>query len=181
MASNKDMGYHTKEDASFVDETLFQSCYKPSLYTHFPFESPWDKKSQTNQGDRKPTTQRPLIWAPSPRPVCSGMDHYADSHYNTNNNTEEGMMSQPKTLKGLPMKYQYRKLTHTPTFVDETLFGEQMPKPSFKAPWENRCVQKQILQCDIVSGDGKPMRRRHAPAFFRYLNHSTVSGTVWKP
>ncbi|XP_071941152.1 RBPJ-interacting and tubulin-associated protein 1-like [Antedon mediterranea] len=50
-------------------------------------------------------------------------------------------------LKGMPRTHNpYRIHKHSPSYVDETLFGPRLPTPSFPAPWEKESTVKgQIL------------------------------------
>ncbi|KAK7458652.1 hypothetical protein BaRGS_00039104 [Batillaria attramentaria] len=173
-ASSKDFGYYRKLPYSSVDETLFQTHHPSALDAPVSFPAPWEKKKpQDGKSKTKTFVKRgpPLLWAPAPS------ERIANDH----NSSNKSFLSQ--TINGVPLTHQYRHLKHTPTFVDETLFGDPLSEPSFKAPWEEKKkTKKQILNWYPDQTEEKPRRRRR-PATALGLRSTTVSSSlpVWKP
>lgn len=131
-------GYHTLSRSSAVDESLFRSHYSTKLDETFSnFKAPWEyPKPPAPRNTFGPPAVRhepepkprgpPLLWCPPPsetslvKPKSKTKSNHNDSTYlwSTKNN--------------------FRQLKHTPTFVDETLFGSKLEEPSFEAPWNER-------------------------------------------
>ncbi|CAC5371186.1 unnamed protein product [Mytilus coruscus] len=106
-------------------------------------------------------------------------------------------------------KSKHRLTRHTPTFVDESLFGEGLPEPSFESPWAEKVnkgapiywapqesYNRQMTQGSIRDKnkmepfilDGRPPSRQGPrPGSFRnrpLTVESMTSGksnSVWKP
>ncbi|KAK7091977.1 RBPJ-interacting and tubulin-associated protein 1-like [Littorina saxatilis] len=190
MASSKDFGYYTRKPGSSVDETLFRSSHTSPLNAPVMFKPPWESKPKGKDGLTKTKHNRPLLWAPS-----TTHNHFiADNNNNKNNNNrvrtskkscKDDDDDSPRsfgTIHGIPMRHQYRPLKHTPTFVDETLFGDPLSEPSFKAPWEEKKKVKQLYNWYPDQQERKPIRRRR-PATALGLRSSVNSGAVpvWKP
>ncbi|XP_076801407.1 uncharacterized protein LOC143445902 isoform X2 [Clavelina lepadiformis] len=107
--------YHTKSYMSEVDETLFGT---PARFTqqgerrHLPQDKEWDPP-----------------WAISP--TRKGLLH-------TEEDGKPRSKSKPNTPRSARSANKYRLRTHTPTYVDETLFGPKPKEPSFKPPWDDK-------------------------------------------
>lgn len=121
-ALKKDFGYTTKMPHSSVDETLFHSHHPSAINSPEIFPNVW-KRKQTEDKKTQEKRDRPLLWCPVSRDKGAG-------------DINNSKIPKSGTINGIPMKHQFRALKHTPTFVDETLFGDPLIEPSFKAPWE---------------------------------------------
>lgn len=190
-ASSKDFGYYTKKPNSTVDETLFKPHHTSILHAPVTFAAPWEKKlTGKDKADKKTKPGRPLLWAPLPSD-----SHVYHKDNNNNNHSNKSARSSADdnadtsqtfgTINGIPMKHQYRRLKHTPTFVDESLFGTPLKEPSFKAPWEEKKKVKQMYNWyPQQQEEQRPNRRRRRPATALGLRgFSVTSGAVpvWKP
>ena len=104
------------------------------------FKAPWEypkppapRNTFAAQSNVKPPVKpkpkgRPLLWCPSPdaathvriksSSAASHSNSSPDCQWNTRGN--------------------FRRLKHTPTFVDESLFGPRLQEPTFEAPWNER-------------------------------------------
>jgi hypothetical protein len=105
-------------------------------------------------------------------------------------------------------KSKHRLTKHTPTFVDESLFGDKLPEPSFESPWaekiKNNCTplywgspqdyNRQMTQGSMrdksepFSLDGRPPSRqgrrpgsnRNRPLTVESIT-SSKAASIWKP
>lgn len=184
-------GYRKVSASSNVDETLFGSHnYK----THNPessFKYPW---VTTPKEDKKKGP--PLLWSPSPGDV----QRYEKK--------SQGMISLRNSSTSQSTKSKHRLTKHTPTFVDESLFGDKLPDPSFESPWaekiKNNCTplywgspqdyNRQMTQGSMrdksepFSLDGRPPSRqgrrpgsnRNRPLTVESIT-SSKAASVWKP
>ena len=207
-ASSKDFGYYTKKPHSTVDETLFRPHHASALHAPVTFSTPWEGGGgpKAKDGSKKTTKPgRPLLWAPAlsgsttqfdrkggndnDRSGIGAKDNIDDDNNNNNNNNSSSSSNTWQvlgTIHGIPMKHQYRRLKHTPTFVDETLFGDPLSEPSFKAPWEEkRKGKKQVLHWyPQPPEERRPIRRRRPATALGLRGFSATSGgavPVWKP
>nr|XP_002128957.1 uncharacterized protein LOC100179159 [Ciona intestinalis] len=119
--------YRTKSSMSEADETLFgvPTRYAQQVETKRPssgkqWDPPW-VTSPTKKG-------APLLWTPFD---YKGFDDSLspEGNENTRSNTK------PRTPRSARTPNKYRLKKHTPTYVDETLFGSRLKDPSFQVPW----------------------------------------------
>ncbi|KAK3087322.1 hypothetical protein FSP39_004679 [Pinctada imbricata] len=110
-------GYRKLSNASEVDETLFSSHHTRPFLRSQEAPSPF-RTTAKKKGLHGP----PLLWAPPP--ITDGKSDKYKS------------VSPSPRLQNDSQKYRLRG--HTPTFVDETLFGPKLEEPSFAAPWAER-------------------------------------------
>ncbi|XP_025091931.1 RBPJ-interacting and tubulin-associated protein 1-like [Pomacea canaliculata] len=169
-ASSMNFGYVTKMPSSTVDETLFTSHHPSRLHASMAFPAPWHKKQ-----DRERTVRRgpPLLWCPP-----NAEKEHKDM-------TKVSSSYEVSTIKGVPMKHQFRRLVHTPTFVDETLFGEPLAEPSFRAPWEgNKKAKKPLLWYPDQSKTRNAQKcgpLKTAFEDYHYASSSSSAFPVWRP
>ena len=117
-------GYHTVADKSSVDELLFSS-HHPRNSEEISFKSPWDSaKEKTNKSDKP--RGKPLLWTPTERTSFSARSQILKT---SNRNA---------LTRDFERHQKYKPLKHTPTYVDETLFGPKLEEPSFRAPWAEK-------------------------------------------
>ena len=83
---------------------------------------------------------RPLLWCPSPN---------AATHVRTKTKRATAHSDIDRSNGDLlwNTRDNFRRLKHTPTFVDESLFGPRLQEPTFEAPWNER-----------KKGDRRPVR-----------------------
>lgn len=180
-ASSKDFGYFTKNTRSTVDETLFQPHHSSSLNAPVTFSAPWEKKLKGAKNiKKKPKPGPPLLWAPA-----SADTRFSIHKTQTPTDLDDSVDSSSTfgTIQGIPLKHQYRHLKHTPTFVDETLFGKPLQEPSFKAPWEEKKKVKAYNWYKDQQEDRKPARKRRPVTALGLRGYSTAASAVpiWKP
>ena len=108
-------GYRKIGNTSEVDETLFKS-HSVARMSQSQESSPFLKSPTPKVKGSGP----PLLWAP---PV-------------TNKRPEKFLKTPTPQTPNESNKYRLRG--HTPTYVDETLFGPKLEEPSFPAPWGDR-------------------------------------------
>lgn len=116
-------GYHTVGIKSNVDETLFKSHNPGRMSEEIDFKPPWSYKKKTPEEQLMKPKGRPLMWAPQPSVSLDGnivSNHCGNKTKNTNSNSTQS---------------KHKLWRHTPTFVDESLFGPRLEEPSFDAPW----------------------------------------------
>lgn len=184
-------GYHKVSESGNVDETLFGS-HNHTLHAKEPsFKYPWipAPKEEKIKGP-------PLLWSPSP----------VDIH--RYEKKSQGMISLRNSTTSQSSKSKHRLTRHTPTFVDETLFGDKLPEPSFESPWAEKVknstplywapqdYNRQMTQGSIrdknksepFSLDGRPPSRqgrrpgsnKNRPLTVESMA-SSKTATVWKP
>lgn len=189
-ASSKDFGYYTKKPYSTVDETLFKPHHASAVHAPVTFPAPWEGKLRGKDGDKKKTKPgRPLLWAPPPsntQVYQKDNDKNNRSNKSARNSVDDSANTSQTfgTINGIPMKHQFRRLKHTPTFVDETLFGDPLIEPSFKAPWEEKKKVKQMHNWyPQLQEEKRPVRRRRPATALGLRGISVTSGAVpvWKP
>uniref|UniRef100_A0A2C9KH17 RBPJ-interacting and tubulin-associated protein 1 n=1 Tax=Biomphalaria glabrata TaxID=6526 RepID=A0A2C9KH17_BIOGL len=181
--SAKQNGYHTIARKSSVDETLFRSYYttkldEPVSLDKPPWEYPHIEKTLSAKKSQESTKAKyngpPLLWCPTPREV---------SH--TKSKQKPGP-NDPLYLWNT--KHHYRHLKHTPSFIDETLFGSRLEEPSFKAPWNEKKKGEKIAPRPLLWGP--PMKGqlsdtdvRHTvnDSFQRPSSARSTGRPVWKP
>lgn len=185
-------GYHKVGESSNIDETLFKSHNYTTHVQDPGFKYPWvpTPKEEKKKGP-------PLLWSPSP----VDMQRYEKK--------SQGVISLRHSTTSQSSKSKHRLTKHTPTFVDETLFGERLPEPSFESPWAekvrstplhwaptNENYNRQMTQGSMrdnnkqepYSVDGRPPSRqgrrpgsnRSRPLTVESMS-SGKSTTVWKP
>ncbi|XP_076457229.1 uncharacterized protein LOC143291276 [Babylonia areolata] len=186
-ASSKDFGYYTKNRSSLVEETLFQSHHSSPLNAPVSFAAPWDKKPKGNstmeaqKKTQKPS--RPLLWAPDSTSTRFSINSKRSPPTKQSMDDSSDASSTFGTIQGVPLKHQYRPLKHTPTFVDETLFGEPLLEPSFKAPWEEKKKVRMYHWYQSQDGDRRPVRKRRPATALGLKGHSAPTSAlpIWKP
>ncbi|XP_005108240.1 RBPJ-interacting and tubulin-associated protein 1 [Aplysia californica] len=136
-ALGKHYGYHTMARKSAVDESLFGSYHHTKLSEEINFKAPWEEPkppppkntfgvTKTVKVPQKKKMGPPLLWCPTP-----GTQTYTRESKKGNSSLDcSGYMWSTRD--------QYRHLKHTPTYVDESLFGNGLEEPSFEAPWNER-------------------------------------------
>ncbi|CAH1247533.1 RITA1 [Branchiostoma lanceolatum] len=112
--------YKVTSNTSYVDETLFGS--------------PSDRRRSNENSISTPKSKAPpLLWSP---PVYASGDRSSRPPSGrlsaASSRSESRRSSMPRT------KNKYRLVKHTPTFVDEGLFGSKIAEPEFTAPWEEK-------------------------------------------
>ncbi|XP_060078051.1 uncharacterized protein LOC132557570 [Ylistrum balloti] len=201
-------GYRKVAESSDADELLFgsenyssQSHVRPVDHYQHPTQSSFQHSSQGSSGTLwaqpvpviKQKKQQPLLWAPS-NPASAGSHSSRESNF--------ALKSSHTTLEST--KSKYRPMKHTPTYVDETLFGPRLEEPSFDAPWDEKKNKQPFLfsstdytkmtyggqgaEIEPYSVDGRPPSRQgRRPASTRTrpctVESTGVSSTktVWKP
>ncbi|XP_077990045.1 RBPJ-interacting and tubulin-associated protein 1-like [Glandiceps talaboti] len=110
--------YHKVSKNSFVDESLFG---KPLDEANF--DPPWEDDV------KKPKVKvvKPLLWTP---PAYGS--HSARATTPTSNSRRRPMT--PSQI----YSNRYRLKKHTPTYVDETLFGPKLQEANFDPPWAKK-------------------------------------------
>lgn len=143
-ANKRHHGYHTKAQPSFVDESLFGSYHPTKLDEELAsFKAPWEYPKPPQPRNTfapvnvKPPVKpkpkgRPLLWCPRPdsatkvpiktKNVSRDLSNTSSSNFGHMWNTRDC----------------FKRLKHTPTFVDESLFGPRLQEPTFEAPWNKR-------------------------------------------
>uniref|UniRef100_H2YE04 RBPJ-interacting and tubulin-associated protein 1 n=1 Tax=Ciona savignyi TaxID=51511 RepID=H2YE04_CIOSA len=127
--TNKLNAYRTKASSSGADETLFgiPTRYAQQVETkRSNADQQWDPPWITS-----PTkTGAPLLWTPFQYKQFDGSVGPVDE----NNQTQK-----PRTPRSArtPNSNKYRLKKHTPTYVDETLFGTRLKDPSVKVSWNS--------------------------------------------
>ncbi|KAL8614916.1 hypothetical protein ACOMHN_059840 [Nucella lapillus] len=183
-ATSKDFGYFTKNTRSTVDETLFQPHHSSALNAPVTFSStPWGEKKLKGGGkdvQKKPKPVPPLFWAPAASQTRFSIHGKQTSH---RDDSVADSSSTFGTLQGIPLKHQYHPIKHTPTFVDETLFGKPLMEPSFKAPWEEKKKVKAYNWYQGQQEERKPVRKRRPATALGVRGYSTKPSAVpvWKP
>ena len=89
------------------------------------FNPPWDTQKETSKPEKN-RGLKPLLWSPGDRQSLSANSHVLKS---SNRNL---------LIHDLDKHQKYKPLKHTPSFVDETLFGTRLEEPSFRAPWAEK-------------------------------------------
>ncbi|XP_033727171.1 uncharacterized protein LOC117316609 [Pecten maximus] len=201
-------GYHKVAESSDADELLFGSenysshnHVRPTDHFQHPTQSSYQHSTQGSNSSLwanpvpvvKEKKQRPLLWAPS-NPTSAGSQSSRESNF--------ALKPSHTTLEST--KTKYRHLKHTPTFVDETLFGPRLEEPLFDAPWDSKKTKQPFLfsstdytkityggqgsESEPYSVDGRPpsrQGRRPASTRMRPCTVESVGGastkTVWKP
>ncbi|XP_059168816.1 RBPJ-interacting and tubulin-associated protein 1-like [Physella acuta] len=137
-ANSKHQGYHTLARNSSVDESLFGSQYPSQLdKTVINFKAPWEypkpappRNSFSAAPVKKVEPPRPngppLLWCPPPSET---------SRPQIRSKTKSNLKDSAYLWS---TRDHFKHLKHTPTFVDETLFGSKLQEPSFEAPWNAR-------------------------------------------
>ncbi|XP_002736239.1 RBPJ-interacting and tubulin-associated protein 1-like [Saccoglossus kowalevskii] len=110
--------YHKVGGSSSVDETLFGRPLQEAT-----FEPPWVDNPRNNA--IKPRPQKPLLWTPP-------------SNNNSTCRVNSGF--RPNTPTRLYNKYRLKK--HTPSYVDESLFGPKLQEANFDPPWVKKEEQQ---------------------------------------
>ncbi|XP_076084671.1 RBPJ-interacting and tubulin-associated protein 1-like [Mytilus galloprovincialis] len=187
-------GYHKVSESANVDETLFKSHNYATHSTDHGFKYPW---VQNTKEEKKKNKGPPLLWSPSP----VDMHRYEKK--------SQGVISLRNSSTSQSSKSKHRLTRHTPTFVDESLFGEGLPEPSFESPWADKVTKgapiywapqesynRQMTQGSMRDKnkmepyilDGRPPSRQGPrPGSFRnrpLTVESMTSGksnSVWKP
>ncbi|GFS03549.1 Ras-specific guanine nucleotide-releasing factor RalGPS1 [Elysia marginata] len=145
-ASTRHHGYHAKARSSFVDESLFGSYHHTRLDEELKsFKAPWEyPKPPTPRNTfavplrTKPVVKpkpkgRPLLWCPSPDSATKLYPKRA-----TGKPDSDSVKSSSNENYMWNTRDHFRRLKHTPTFVDESLFGPRLQEPTFEAPWNER-------------------------------------------
>lgn len=131
-----------------------------------PFKAPWECPKPITPGHtyssvrhfkavlasnkENPQKKLPLLWAPEP-----GVSKFSRS---TKNSTNESLKSNSKVDSKNCLwstRSHFRHLKHTPTFVDESLFGPKLEEPSFEAPWNDSSSIN-----NIISNTNKEKRKQ---------------------
>lgn len=154
-------GYHTVADKSSVDELLFSS-HHPQYKEDITFKPPWDTPKDRSTLSEKPRG-KPLLWTPDEKTSFSGRIHILKS---SNRNVSH---------HDLEKHQKYKPLKHTPSYIDETLFGPRLEEPSFRAPWaENVKRPKPLLFSPIDYS--KLVRENTTGKKVRYSSAGTMDG-----
>ncbi|KAL3888437.1 hypothetical protein ACJMK2_000804 [Sinanodonta woodiana] len=123
-------GYHLSHNASSIHESLFTS-HNPTKNLSNNTPPPWPEHKRYKDEDKKKMEKpkmRPLLWAPpSPAPTLDRESGFLESVKSTD--TENSRL------------HKFRALRHTPTFVDESLFGPKLQDPSFDPPWVKKTAK----------------------------------------
>ncbi|XP_078665805.1 RBPJ-interacting and tubulin-associated protein 1-like [Branchiostoma floridae x Branchiostoma belcheri] len=140
--------YKTTSNSSYVDEMLFGS--------------PSDRRRSNENSFSTPKSKAPpLLWSP---PVYgSKSDAVAGSRSSRPPSGRlSGSSSRSESRRGnMPRtKNKYRLVKHTPTFVDEQLFGSRLSEPEFAAPWE----EKDRRDTPLMWSPGTPTVDKIGPA-----------------
>ena len=155
-------GYHTVANSSSVDELLFSSHHPTRNSEEMSFKAPWDSvKERTNKSDK--TRAKPLLWAPSERAAFSSRSQILKSS-NRNSLTHDFEKHQ-----------KYKPLKHTPTYVDESLFGPKLEEPSFRAPWAEKVKRPKPFLFSPIDYT-KLVRESTTDKKVRYSSAGTMDG-----
>ncbi|BFZ20982.1 hypothetical protein BsWGS_24021 [Bradybaena similaris] len=193
-------GYHILAHKSSVDELLFSSQHQsrlnePIINFKAPWEYPKPQPPLHTFGNVKGKTEvknkvhgRPLLWCPTP-----GTATHTRERTKTRSSVDDaGYLWSTRS--------HFRHLKHTPTFVDETLFGPRLEEPSFKAPWDvkknteinnsRHCTPSEIDD-KAASISGVPVNDFRRASISRPASARGVSGhpepfvkvirPIWKP
>ncbi|RUS91649.1 hypothetical protein EGW08_000622 [Elysia chlorotica] len=198
-AGRKHNGYHSRAQPSFVDESLFGSQHHTRLDEEFmSFKAPWEYPKPPPPRNTfaappksklpvKPKPKgRPLLWCPSPD---------AAVHVRTKTTKNLAHSDGAKSNQGAlwNTRNNFRHLKHTPTFVDESLFGPRLQEPTFEAPWnerkkgEKRTVRPFLFYPSSGSTAKNGFKQRPATALglskrdTRNQQTSSSQRQVWKP
>ncbi|GFN87966.1 rbpj-interacting and tubulin-associated protein 1 [Plakobranchus ocellatus] len=144
-AGRKHHGYHIRAKPSYVDESLFGSQHHTRLDEQLRgFKAPWEYPKPPPPKNtfatpvhlkvpKKPERKgRPLLWCPTPNAAT----HMRSKATTTRDSTNASSIASPGCLWNT--RDHFRRLKHTPTFVDESLFGPRLQEPTFEAPWNER-------------------------------------------
>ncbi|XP_013386920.1 RBPJ-interacting and tubulin-associated protein 1-like [Lingula anatina] len=145
--------YHKVSNTSEVDDLLFKP-HNPNPRG----DTQWSDRDNPF-ADRK---EKPLIWSPPPSQRDS-----PSPQRSARSVSPAG--SRSSTPLGSRSRNKYRLVKHTPTYVDEMLFGEPLPEPTFPAPWEKESpkvkpllfspTNYKIMKADSSKSDtGSPKR-----------------------
>lgn len=154
-------GYHTLSDKSSVDELLFSS-HHPRHTEEVTFNPPWDDQKNKPIKLEKPRI-KPLLWAPDERSCFSGRSHILKTS-NRNSVTHD-----------IDKHQKYKPLKHTPTFVDESLFGPKLEEPSFRAPWAEKVKKPKPFLFSPIDYT-KLVRENTTNSKNRYSSAGTMDG-----
>ncbi|XP_019617856.1 PREDICTED: RBPJ-interacting and tubulin-associated protein 1-like [Branchiostoma belcheri] len=139
--------YKTTSNSSYVDEMLFGS--------------PSDRRRSNENSFSTPKSKAPpLLWSP---PVYGSKSDTAGSRSSRPPSGRlSGSSSRSESRRGnMPRtKNKYRLVKHTPTFVDEQLFGSRLSEPEFAAPWE----EKDRRDTPLLWSPGTPTVDKITPA-----------------
>ena len=153
-------GYHTLSDKSSVDELLFSS-HHPRSSEEVTFNPPWDSPKETNKLEKP--RNKPNLWSPSERNSLSAKSHVLKS---SNRNV---------LIHDYDKHHKYKHLKHTPTFVDESLFGPKLEEPSFRAPWAEKVKKPRPYLFSPVDYT-KLVRENTTNSNNRYSSAGTLDG-----
>jgi len=138
-------GYVTHSRESNVDESLFGSYHQTRLNEPVNFKAPWDEpkpkpprntfapdpKEKNNTKDKK--KKAPILsWSPSYTENSIYKRPERKSNMNNSSVNSSGYMWNSRDQSS------FHHLKHTPTYVDESLFGPRLQDATFVAPWNER-------------------------------------------
>ncbi|XP_078585871.1 RBPJ-interacting and tubulin-associated protein 1-like [Branchiostoma floridae x Branchiostoma japonicum] len=137
--------YKVTSNSSYVDEMLFGS--------------PSDRRRSNENSFSTPKSKAPpLLWSP---PVYGSKGDTGDRSSRPPSGRLSGTASRSGSrISSMPRtKNKYRLVKHTPSFVDEGLFGSKLAEPEFTAPWE----QKDRRGTPLLWSPGTPTVEKIAP------------------
>ena len=185
---------------------IFRSSHQTKLNENIHFKAPWEgpkpeKPRNTFAEPSRPIKPKkekkspPLFWSPTP-----GTALFPRDSNKSNNKTRNSVSSQARcsTMWNSRDQSSFRHLKHTPTFVDESLFGAKLQEPSFEAPWnERKKGEKKALKPYLWDPSGGPEISGHngleislsgrnprsgvRPATAIGIRNKGVAVPVWKP
>lgn len=143
-AQSKRHGYVTRASDSNVDESLFGSYHQTKLNEAMNFKAPWDEPKPkpprntfgpdpTENKTKKENKKGPILnWSPSFTVASTYKRPERKSNLNNSSVNSSGYLWNSRDQSS------FHHLRHTPTYVDESLFGDRLQDATFVAPWNER-------------------------------------------